>query len=155
MQFQVFDSLLVCRVDQTDNLVLDDQHLVSYLLDKFPRLLESGSCVSVPMEDLGQQRCLSVAGAFYNLAPGLWARASPDRVLLLFAVVKEHGCLLFVHASMRKNIPAHICCACACSRPQCPRAVHVVGELLAQPPQRVSLSALTRAWACDSSSGCS
>jgi hypothetical protein len=33
--------------------------------------------------------------------------------------------------------------------------VHVVGELLAQPPQRVSLSALRRACACDSSSGCS
>jgi len=127
MQFQVFDSLPVLDdqwvgMDQTDNLVLDDQCLVSYLLDKFPRPLESGSCVSVPMEDLGQQLCLPVAGAFYNLAPGLWARAAPDRVVPSFAVVKEHGCLLLVHASMRKNTPAHICCAGARSRPLSPRA---------------------------------
>jgi hypothetical protein len=54
MQFQVFDSLPVRRMDQTENLVLDDQSLVSYLLDKFPRPLESGSSVSVPLEDLGQ-----------------------------------------------------------------------------------------------------
>ena len=103
------------------NLVLHDQRLVSLLFAKFPQPLKSGSCVSVPIEDLGQQRCSPAAGAFYLLAPGMWARASPDPVVPSFAVVKEHDCLLFVHASMRKSTPSHICCACACTRPQCPR----------------------------------
>lgn len=102
-------------------MVLQDQRLVSLLFAKFPQPLKSGSCVSVPIEDLGQQRCSPAAGAFYYMAPGMWARASPDPVVPSFAVVKEHDCLLFVHASMRKSTPSHICCACACTRPQCPR----------------------------------